>query len=62
MSFGVLPVDIPVPCRYLWVDRCNDHDESGTVWDLSWKVTENVVTYIPILVCYPNILSVDFRR
>jgi hypothetical protein len=36
--------------------------ESGTVWVLSWKVTEHVVTYIASLVCYPNILSVPSRR
>jgi hypothetical protein len=39
-------------------DGCS---ESGTVWGLSWKVTEHVVTYITSLVCYPNILSVPFR-
>jgi hypothetical protein len=33
-----------------------------TFWGLSWKVTEHVVTYIESLVCYPNILSVGFRR
>ena len=40
-------------------DGCS---ESGTVWGLSWKITEHVVTYIVSLVCYPNIPSVPFSR
>jgi hypothetical protein len=52
--------DMDIPWWYLWVGRCNDHEvlhklsplfsngcsESGTVWGLSGKVTEHVVTYI----------------
>ena len=44
--------------RPLFFNGCS---ESGTVWGLSWKVTEHVVTYIESLVCHPNILSVAVR-
>jgi hypothetical protein len=51
---------LPITFSYLVIIKSMTLTESGTVWGLSWKVTEHVVTYMASLVCYPNILSVGF--